>query len=146
MRTKSKSYKAKNTVSVKQAIVLKKMVENGGKSGRRGGISEAARKAGYSEAYIKSGKLQKTKSWNNLIEDALPDQLLTNVHKELLEHEDWRARAVGLDKAYKIKRKYDNTLVLKNDITKLSDEELDEQIATLLAGVIKSVAQKSSDS
>ena len=52
------------------------MVSNGGK------VIPAMKKAGFSPAYAKSGKLQKTRTWNELLEDYLPDKLLVKVAKE----------------------------------------------------------------
>lgn len=67
-------------IRVKHKIVLKNMVEKGGKVS----VSKALRDEGYSEAYIKSGKFKNTKSWGALVERDLPDHLLTETHKNLL--------------------------------------------------------------
>lgn len=67
-------------VAVRQTRILQNMVENGGNSGRKVSISASARVAGYSEAYIKSGKLQKTKAWKELLNDAFPDEKVTSIH------------------------------------------------------------------
>ncbi len=72
-------------IALKHAAVLQKMVANGGKSAHSHSLSQAARDAGYSEAYIRSGKLQKTKAWQEVIHDSLPDEKLLRVHGEQLE-------------------------------------------------------------
>lgn len=102
--------------------VLKLLTENDGN------LSEAMREANYSPGYIKSGHIKKSKSWNDLVEKALPDTLLLKVHKEglsatrkiqkivgrdddgapeyeLVETEDYLTRHRYLDTAYKIKGK-----------------------------------------
>ena len=63
----------------RQKKTIKLMVENGGK------LSPAMRKAGYSEAYIKSNKLKKTKSWQELLAKDLPDEDLIKVAREGLD-------------------------------------------------------------
>lgn len=64
---------------LKHEKILKDMVDKGGN------ITSGGKELGYSEAYLKSGKLQKTKSWQTLINERLSDERLSRVHSELLE-------------------------------------------------------------
>jgi hypothetical protein len=94
-------------------------VENGGR------ISPAMREAGYSPATAENpSKLTKTKAWQDLMEEYLPESLLAKKHKELLtvpikrtrkingtavveeESLDVQAVSKGLDMAYKLTGKY----------------------------------------
>jgi len=93
--------------NVKMEKVAKDVLENGGS------IAPAMRKAGYSEAYSKNPhKITSSKSWQELMEQYLPDDLLASKHQELImktdEHGemDTQATKSGLDMAYKLKGKY----------------------------------------
>jgi len=108
---------------VRQISVLKEMVEGGGKT-----LTKAGKKLGYSDAYLKSGKLTKTKAWNELLEDQIPDTALVKVHKGLLAHKDWRARDAGLEKGYKIKKRYSNDLQVTSKWAGRPKEEIVEFI------------------
>lgn len=105
----------------RQLSVLKEMVEGGGKT-----VSKAGRKQGYSDGYLRSGKLTKTKAWNELLEEQIPDVALVKVHKGLLGHKDWRARDAGLDKGYKIKKRYTNDIKVTSQWEGKSKEEIVE--------------------
>lgn len=87
-KEKPKAKRKTNKVAPKKDIssnpnqkkVLDIMVANGG-SFRR-----AMLKAGYSEAYAKNPKkFRKTATWQQLLEENLPDWLLTEKHLELLD-------------------------------------------------------------
>jgi len=129
---KSKKQKSLET----HKVVLKKMSENVGNE--RGGskLAEAMKRAGYSESYIKSGHIKNTKSWQNLLEAELPDDELLKVHKGLLQSKEWRARDAGLEKAYKLKKRYKEEITLRHEFEGLSDEDLEEEIAKILAEAI----------
>lgn len=87
---------------LRQKRVLEKIVGNRGKT-----PGEAMREVGFSKAYSKNPKqMMSTKSWNELLEEELPDDELLKVHKGLLKDKNWKARDNGLDKAYKLKGKY----------------------------------------
>lgn len=66
---------------------MKKISENVGKGqDENTAVGNAMRELGYSDSYSNTpNKLTKTKSWNVLMEQELPDSLLTAKHKELLE-------------------------------------------------------------
>lgn len=106
-------------------LVLKRISENI----RKGMTMEQAMlKENYSPSYAKSSThLKETKSWETLLKEQLPDDLLTKKHKQLLEKEqifaknnnktgeidiirtgeiDPNAVSKGLDMAYKLKNKY----------------------------------------
>ncbi|MDO8570562.1 MAG: hypothetical protein Q7R97_03175 [Candidatus Daviesbacteria bacterium] len=90
--------------TLRQKIVASKLVENGGNIGR------AMISAGYAPATAKTPqKLTNSIGWQKLMDKFLPDKKLLQVHQELLDNPDWRARDSGLDKAYKIKGKLGNT-------------------------------------
>ncbi len=70
--------------TLKQRKVLKDLAENGGKP-----LGLAMREAGYSEVTSKSPqKLTESKGWNELLEEMLPDSLISKVHKKLLEKKE----------------------------------------------------------
>ena len=97
------------------------MEEFGGK------IAPAVRKHGLSKSYSEKGVFQKSQSWNELLEEKLPDELLATRHQELLnkrevvnvfDHEsgeyknivlnqpETHAVKAGLEMAYKLKGRY----------------------------------------
>lgn len=100
---------------------VKKAIRNLGNSRTE---EEALVKAGFSSSYAKSGQIKKTRGWLELMEKNLPDHLLTQKHRELLEvpkkvrhfkkgdleseYEELDSQAIskGLDMAYKLKGKY----------------------------------------
>ena len=105
-------------VTIKQRKTFKKALENGG-------IVSKAAKGIYSDAMAKNPqKITKTKGWEILLEENIPDKLLTEKHKELLnakvktrqtikgdltweeEKMDSQAVAKGLDMGYKLKGRY----------------------------------------
>jgi hypothetical protein len=64
----------------KQKIAMKKVIEN------RGNISRAMIDAGYSEATAKNpSNLTKSKSWQELMDDFLPEDLLVKEHRKLVK-------------------------------------------------------------
>ena len=64
----------------KQKRAIQIYVENRGKS-----VSSAMREAGYSDATAKNPKnLTATEAWKELLEKALPDKKVLQVHKKLL--------------------------------------------------------------
>jgi hypothetical protein len=110
--------------SERQKQTLANFIENGRKS-----VSGAMRKANFSEAYSKHPeKLARTKTWQELTNEVLNDDLLVKVHKGLLKHKDWRARDAGLDKGYKVRGRYapEQIELTKRKYQELSDKELAE--------------------
>lgn len=121
----------------KQKIVLNEMVLNGGNLERA--VKEAKDpKTGdkiYSARYARSGKIVKTKTWQELMEKELPDDDLLKVNKEgliatfekpiivgrdekgkpeyeYIEKPDFNARHKYLETAYKIKGKIKDSPII----------------------------------
>lgn len=105
--------------TIKQKKAFDNVVENGGN------ISKAMKDAGYSNATSHTPqKLTESVGWKELMETYLPDSLLGEKHRELLEvpkkvrhykkgeleseYEELDSQAIsrGLDMAYKLKGKY----------------------------------------
>jgi hypothetical protein len=106
----------KQDPTLRQKETLKGMMENGGK------VFPAAVKAGFTKGYAKSGKIQKTKSWQELLDEYIPDSKLVKKLNEGLnsirveEHkkvEDMPTRHRYLETAMKAKGK----LTEKVDVT-----------------------------
>ena len=98
-----------------------------------GGILEPAMiEAGYSEAYARSHKIKNTKTWEELLDEYLPDDLLTKVALEGLfakriqtsptegdrEVEDYAVRQRYLETTLKMKGK----IIAKTDLTTLGQK------------------------
>lgn len=78
--TAKKSNTTKDRSTPRQKKVLNEIVAN------RGSFKQAMIKAGYSPAYAKNPKqFRKTASWNDLLDENLPDWLLTEKHLELFD-------------------------------------------------------------
>ena len=92
----------------KQKKTFEKALEN------NGNVSKAMRESGYSENYAKNPQdLKKSKGWQELVAEYLPDELLAKVHTEGLlatrgeqAEPDYATRHKYLDSGYKIKDKY----------------------------------------
>ncbi len=81
----------------RQQRAVQVFVENGGKS-----VSAAMREAGYSDASAKNpDKLTKSKAWKDLLDKALPDNKLLQVHKKLLNAQrlDHMVFPLGIEQA-----------------------------------------------
>jgi hypothetical protein len=129
------------TVRAKHRLIIRNFTENPSSMGA------AIRKAGYSEHYAKKpGELINTKSFQQLLKEALPDDLLTSKHRELLNAEvkvyrkgeletqrmDTEAVARALDMGYKLKGAYapERQIVL-NLYAGRSDDDLKQEIIRL---------------
>ena len=112
-----------NTANIKHRKVAKAIVDNGGN------VSKAMREVGYSDAYAKNPqKLLQTKSFQELLDEYLPDELLTSTHRELVHDEDSNIRLRSVDLGYKIKNKFEpeqHELIVRN-YRELPDEELEK--------------------
>lgn len=79
-KTTKTTPKKKHTPKIQQKKVLGKLLDNIGSQ------KQAMIEAGYSESYAKNPKLfRKTASFQQLLEENLPDWLLTEKHSELLD-------------------------------------------------------------
>ncbi len=127
--TKDKKIKNK-VVNEHHRRLLKRISDN---LGNGMNIGEAMRLEGYSKSYSKSpSQLLSTVSWRDLVREQLPDELLAQVHRELLTNENWRARDAGLDKAFKLKGRYKESPVVENKFSHLSREQLEEKVAKMI--------------
>lgn len=95
--------KEKPKVNLKQRKVAKAIIENHGTS-----VSKAMRDAGYSDAYASNPQeLIRTKSFQELLDEYLPDEKLAQVHAELIDNEEANIRLRSVDLGYKIKSKFE---------------------------------------
>lgn len=119
--------------------------------GDRLSVKQAQIDAGYSESYANSGHITRTKEWRNLLEKALPDELLMKVHKDGLKATntiyasdhgqitdtqlvpDNASRFRFLDSGYKLKGKYEPTEHKIEDRRTL--DEVDDEIAETLSEI-----------
>lgn len=121
--------------SIRQKKVISAVVENGGN------VSKAMREAGYSEAYSKNPqKIVQTKTWEELLDEYLPDDLLTKVALEGLfakriqtsptegdrEVEDYAVRQRYLETSLKMKGK----IIDKKDLTTKGEKITTFTVAT----------------
>jgi len=85
-----------------------------GEKGRKMPMGKLMIEAGYKKGYAQHPKqLKKTKNWQELMEQYIPDSLLAEKHQALLNKKDKKtgeidddAVAKGLDMGYKVKGKY----------------------------------------
>lgn len=132
----------------KQRLAAKKLLENPGMA-----ISKVMVEVGYDEDTAKNpSDLTESKGWAELMEEYMPDTLLGEKHKALLNKKetinvrspdgvntqietdqlDANAVSKGLDMAYKLKGYYkptENKVTLKGEI---SDDDLDARIQARL--------------
>lgn len=107
----------------RQKKVLKNIVEN------RGSMRQAMIDAGYSVEYAKNPKqFRDTKTWQELLDEYLPDWLLLETHEELLGSEDESVKLRSVDLGYKIKARFEPEKMehIHRNYEDLSDEELEE--------------------
>jgi hypothetical protein len=118
------------------------------------------RDAGYSDSYADNAGVTKTKTWEEELEEQLPDSLLLTKHVEGLEadlvktathqgsidderfYTDFATRFKYLDSGYKLKKKYDESVKIKHQFGELSDEELEGAISGIISDVIGAIAGK----
>lgn len=114
--------------------MLKKISEG---IGNKETLQKLMEDLGYSKSYAKSPiHLKETDSWQALLNEQIPDELLTKVHRGLLINKNWRARDAGLDKGYKLKNKY-GAIVIQHKLGNLSDEDIEGEIAGVLSEAIR---------
>jgi len=100
--------KPKTTAKIRQKKLAVKIMENNGIS-----VSKAMKEVGYSDNYSKNPQtVTATKSWQQLMDEYLPDSLIAEKHNALLNKTDDKgdidANAVksGIDLAYKVKGRF----------------------------------------
>ena len=124
---KNKIYKTKPTT--KQKKVMEIITENQGIP-----IGKAMEQAGYTKVTAESPtNLTNSKSWQQLMDEYLPDQLLQRKHQEGLDATkkedkeqvpDYAVRKQYLDLAYKIKGKNIDTPTQNINLNVVSDEQI----------------------
>jgi len=155
--------KKRKKITLRHRALLKTIGEN-----VRNGMSfgKAMREVGYSKRYSEHPEqLKSTGVWQDLMEEELKDKDLVKVLNEGLEAtrkqhkivdrdedgkpmydfidiDDHPTRHKFLDTAFKIKKKYDNTIKITGKLDGVSDEEIEKRIAGILSGVISSVARE----
>ncbi len=112
--------------------LAKKIVENGGNLGK------SMIEVGYSPNYAKEpSKLQNTKSWQQLVEELLPDELIVGQLKKLVTADkaivvdkkiqyvpDNDAQTRAIDISTKIKGKYAPQKVEVSSLKNMTDDEI----------------------
>lgn len=146
--------------TIRQQNAFDKIVENGGN------VSKAMREVGYSEETAKTPqKLTESKGWQELVEEHIPDSLLMEKHKDLLnvpkvvrrfkkgelesEYEELDSQAIkaGLDMAYKLKGHYAPEKKVNLNLNgEVNHEEIDEIVNQLNELKRKSLASDGRDS
>ncbi len=90
-------------------------------------MGDILKESGYSDAVVKNPKVvTESKGWQELMDSYLPDELLAKKNNWLLRNKNWQAVNAGLDKAYKIKGKYKETIEHTGSLTltqKLNDNQ-----------------------
>ena len=80
---KEKKKKKLGVVALKHKMVLDNLSKKIGKDGKNT-FTQAMIDAGYSKTYAESGEIKKKKTWQQLMEIYLPDDLLAEKHYQLL--------------------------------------------------------------
>ncbi len=83
VKTREEKKPKMGAVAIKHTRVLNNLQKNLGKTGKST-MTKAMIDAGYSESYAKNGDIIKNKTFQQLLEQHLPDSLLTKTHEELL--------------------------------------------------------------
>lgn len=97
--------------------VFKHVVEEGRKLG------EAIKMEGYSDAVATAPtKITKTRSWKELVDEYLSDELLTKTHNELIKNKDANIRTRAVEMGYKVKKRYSDEAQSGNVIVVLPAE------------------------
>lgn len=77
-----KKKKQKGMVALKHQKVMDNIAKNVGKG--RLSVTQAAKDAGYSKSYAESGRIKNTRTWDQMVEERLSDELLSKTHLELM--------------------------------------------------------------
>lgn len=80
---KKKNIRNMGVTELKHKMVLKTLNEKLGK-GEKATMTKAMIENGYSKSYAESGQIRKKKTWQQLMNEYLPDELIAKTHKELL--------------------------------------------------------------
>lgn len=127
--------KQKRKPSVRAKKAFDKMVENGGV------VSTAMIAAGYSENTAKTPqKLTESRAWQDLMEDYLSDEAITQKHKELLqssrlEHMTFRTGAKNAEERDKHNEEKQAKAIAEGKEFKPDESMTDEEIIEMLADI-----------
>ncbi len=120
-----------NMPTQKQRAAFKEITEN------HRSVSEAMRSVGYSPSTAsKPSNLTKSKGWKWLANKYIPDELLAQKHRELLDKQDSASVAKALDMAYKIKGYYAPEKH-QNQNASISFKWTDEQVKSIAKRVLE---------
>lgn len=130
--------KRKPRIKEEHRFLLKK-ISDGIRDGKS--MGKVMLELGYSDSYSKNtNHLKETDSWQALLDEQIPDALLTKTMRGLLVHKQWRARDAGLDKALKTKNKYAPTTFLHT--IKRPIGEVEDEIAKTLSEISELIRGK----
>lgn len=88
----------KKAPSMRMRKAAKHLAENGSSLGA------AMRAAGYSETIARApSKITQSKTWQELMDEFLPESLLAQKHNELLHSDNSQAVSKGLEMGYKLR-------------------------------------------
>ena len=95
-------YNVRNMATLKQKALAKNLLENKGKS-----VSNAMLEVGYPPATARNPQqVTKSKGWQELMEQYLPDEKLAKVHEEGLEATKWNDFTGDREKDYSVRKQY----------------------------------------
>lgn len=109
-------------MTLRQQTAIKKVMET------HGNVTEAMKAAGYSPSTINTPEvLTKSKAWQELMEDYMPDKKLFKKHDEALEATKWNdftgereadhtIRLKAVDLAYKLKGRLKEGVNVQGDL------------------------------
>ncbi len=108
-------------VTLRQKKLVRKISENLGKP-----LGEAMREVGYSEEYANNPQqLTRTKGWQELSEQLLPDKPLLQRLKQVINNKNDNVAIKGLDTAFKVKGRYaPEKHIIEDPYVTMTDEEL----------------------
>lgn len=107
--------------TIRQKKLVRKISENLGKP-----LGEAMREVGYSEEYANNPQqLTRTKGWQELSEQLLPDKPLLQRLKQVINNKNDNVAIKGLDTAFKVKGRYaPEKHIIEDPYATMTDEEL----------------------
>ena len=123
-----------NEPNIRQKEAFMSMLENGGK------LQPAMEKVGYSKAYSKNpDKLKKTKGWQALMKEFLPDRLLVKVAKEGLSATQVKTSYTEPDQVvpdFAVRQRYlETALKMKGKLTEKTDITSGGKPLPILGGI-----------
>jgi len=78
VKNEKKAVKSRKIENLRQKKTMQKMSEN------VGSLKRSMIEAGYSESYAHSGRIKKTKSWKQLVDENISDKLIAEAHRKTL--------------------------------------------------------------